>query len=91
MDYSVIAVPSLIIMQLAKTKSLIIHFQLKIITKKCTQSGNSWSIYPANFDNIFNSMVTVFILSTQEGWPTIMYYAMDSNDETIVNSFLISY
>ena len=27
-------------------------------------------------------MITLFVLSTMEGWPTIMYYSMDGNDQT---------
>lgn len=29
-------------------------------------------------------MTAVFILSTQEGWTNIMYFAMDGNTEDIV-------
>lgn len=43
-----------------------------------------WKIFNTNFDNIFNSMITIFIISTQENWPFIMYTAMDSNMEDYV-------
>ena len=36
--------------------------------------------YPANFDDIGQSMVTLFILTTMEGWPDILGAAMDAND-----------
>lgn len=36
----------------------------------------------ANFDNVFNAMLSLFILSTQEGWPDIMYTVVDANDAT---------
>lgn len=48
--------------------------------------NEKWEIYEANFDNIFNALITVFILSTQENWPNIMYQAMDSaSEETVIN------
>ena len=34
-----------------------------------------------NFDNIFNAMLTLFILSTVEGYPNYMYTFVDA-DET---------
>ncbi|MCB9207624.1 MAG: ion transporter [Ignavibacteriales bacterium] len=46
--------------------------------------NKKWSIYQTNFDNIFSAMLTVFILSTQENWPNIMYRAVDSNTSDIV-------
>lgn len=46
--------------------------------------GKSWKIHNTNFDNIFYALMTVFILSTQENWPTIMYMAVDSNTSDIV-------
>lgn len=32
-----------------------------------------------NFDNIFNSIITLFILSTQEGWPDYLFDFVDAN------------
>jgi len=32
-----------------------------------------------NFDNIFNSIITLFILSTQEGWPDYIFNFVDAN------------
>lgn len=46
----------------------------------CINSGYDWeSIYP-NYDNILNAISTLFILSSEEGWPDIMYQAIDSRD-----------
>ena len=36
-----------------------------------------------NFDNVFNAMLSLFILSTQENWPTIMYTIVDANDSSV--------
>lgn len=39
-----------------------------------------WTDYDSNFENIFNGMVTLFVLSTLEGWPTTLGTALDAND-----------
>ena len=46
--------------------------------------NGTWSVQNANFDNIFISMITIFIISTQENWPSIMYYSMDANSKDYV-------
>lgn len=46
--------------------------------------NTEWTIENTNFDNIFNSMMTIFILSTQENWPNIMFNGVDSNTSDIV-------
>lgn len=33
--------------------------------------------YDSNFDDIGQAMMTLFIVSSLEGWPTIMYQALD--------------
>lgn len=48
--------------------------------------GYKWTNADANFDNVFNALITVFILCTQENWPFIMHSAMDSNPSEIVTS-----
>lgn len=35
--------------------------------------GAEWTTYDMNFDNIFSSMMTLFVLSTLEGWPDYMW------------------
>jgi len=35
--------------------------------------GLEWRIYDINFDNIFNTYTSLFVLSTLEGWPDYMY------------------
>ncbi|EGR32725.1 hypothetical protein IMG5_072530 [Ichthyophthirius multifiliis] len=39
----------------------------------------SWSIFDTNFDNILTSMTTLYIVSSLENWPNIMFQAVDSN------------
>jgi len=46
--------------------------------------GGTWAVPPQNFDNIFYSLLTVFIISTLADWNTIMYSAMDSNSSDFV-------
>lgn len=32
-----------------------------------------WKIYDTNFENIHNALITLFISTTLENWPSIMY------------------
>jgi len=41
--------------------------------------GATWKIHYPNFDNIYNAMTTLYILSTLEGWPDIMFPTLDSD------------
>lgn len=47
---------------------------------ECTEYGGIWNNYKTNFDNIFNGMLTLFILSTMEGWPDLMYLFIDADE-----------
>jgi hypothetical protein len=47
----------------------------------CLKNGGTWRSRDFNFDNSIQGMITLFVLSTMEGWPTIMYNSMDGNDE----------
>uniref|UniRef100_A0A3B3CXY8 Voltage-dependent L-type calcium channel subunit alpha n=1 Tax=Oryzias melastigma TaxID=30732 RepID=A0A3B3CXY8_ORYME len=40
-----------------------------------------WTNAELNFDNIFNGMLSLFTISTFEGWPKILYKAIDSSME----------
>ena len=44
---------------------------------QCQIEGGEWSTYDHNFDNVINAMLTLFIVSSLEGWPDIMYQATD--------------
>ncbi|KAL4480370.1 hypothetical protein ABPG74_020886 [Tetrahymena malaccensis] len=46
---------------------------------RCLSMGYSWQTYDTNFDNILNAMRTLYIISSLEGWPDLMYQAIDSN------------
>ena len=43
--------------------------------------GGVWRNRTPNFDNIFEAMITLFIISSLEGWPTIMFNSIDSGSE----------
>ncbi len=47
---------------------------------KCMELGGTWTNPHANFDNIFNALLTLFILSTQEDWPDITFSLVDANN-----------
>lgn len=57
--------------------------------------GYQWQVNNVNFNNIFNGMLTLFIFSTQEGWPQLMYQFADSNTAdvgpTLNNNGTIAY
>ena len=46
--------------------------------------GKQWKVFNTNFDNILSAMSTIFILSSLEGWPDIMFLCIDSNLKEIV-------
>lgn len=65
----------------------------KINKVSCIEQGYNWKTRNVNFENIYSSLQTLFILSTLEDWPDIMNDCMDANDESIVlllNVFLLS-
>ncbi|XP_042195344.1 voltage-dependent L-type calcium channel subunit alpha-1D [Callorhinchus milii] len=42
-----------------------------------------WHNSDFNFDNVLNAMMALFTVSTFEGWPALLYKAIDSNGENI--------
>ena len=40
---------------------------------ECAGLGYSWDTFSTNFNNIYHAMVTLFIISSLENWPIIMY------------------
>jgi hypothetical protein len=46
----------------------------------CLEAGGQWLRYDSNFDSVGNGMITLFIVSSLEGWPDIMYQYMDSTE-----------
>lgn len=49
----------------------------------CESQGRTWKTYGVNFDHIMYAMNSLFILSTQEGWPTYMFQAVDSDTSDV--------
>ena len=50
----------------------------------CVKLEKTWKKFPANFDNIYSAMITLFIISSLTGWSNIMFEAIDSQDKKIV-------
>ena len=46
-------------------------------TKQCLAAGGTWENRDHNYDNVPNAMMTLFVVSSLEGWPDIMFYALD--------------
>lgn len=40
-------------------------------------AGGEWLNQDHHFDNVGKGMVTLFVVSSLEGWPDIMFYALD--------------
>jgi hypothetical protein len=47
--------------------------------EQCLAMGQKWVRAYWNYDNILESMITLFILSTMEAWPGLVGDSMDSN------------
>ena len=41
------------------------------------QCTGVWHHYDINFDNILNGMISLFVLSSLEGWPDYLYEVID--------------
>lgn len=39
---------------------------------ECESKGGEWLRYDSNFDDVGQAMMTLFVVSSLEGWPTIM-------------------
>lgn len=46
-----------------------------------TMETREWSNNRFHFDNVAKAMLTLFTVSTFEGWPGLLYVSIDSNDE----------
>jgi hypothetical protein len=63
---------------------------------KCEDAGYTWKNTDSNFDNVAEAMLSLFIISSLEGWPDIMYNAVDSTEHKLapekdVNPFAAYY
>ncbi|XP_071821818.1 voltage-dependent calcium channel type A subunit alpha-1-like isoform X3 [Apostichopus japonicus] len=45
------------------------------------QKKREWELYDFNFNNIFMALLTLFTVSTGEGWPDVLKHSIDSTDE----------
>lgn len=55
-------------------------FESSPMTKAdCLANGGLWTNSDKNFDNIFESLSTLYQMITTEGWLEIMYQGIDSN------------
>ncbi|EGR31607.1 hypothetical protein IMG5_106200 [Ichthyophthirius multifiliis] len=53
----------------------------EIHKNQCEQiEGAQWMVRDINFDNIGSGMLTLFVLSTIEGWPNYLFYFIDSDE-----------
>ena len=46
---------------------------------ECDLLKGKWLTYDSNFDSVPNAMMTLFIVASLEGWPDIMFNAVDSS------------
>ncbi|VDO45409.1 unnamed protein product [Haemonchus placei] len=64
----------------AECRGEYIHYEdgdpTKPVSKKRVWSNNDF-----NFDNVGDAMVSLFVVSTFEGWPDLLYVAINSNEE----------
>nr|AEJ87268.1 voltage operated calcium channel Cav1B [Dugesia japonica] len=67
---------------------------------KAVVNKREWTNNPLNFDNVPNAMLTLFAVSTFEGWPGLLYKSIDSfkedysgtyNNRPVVSIFYIAY
>lgn len=45
---------------------------------ECRLAGGVWSVAMTHFDNIWESLLCLFEMSTTEGWPAVMWAGVDS-------------
>lgn len=57
-----------------------INFYFDVSKEVCLKNGFTWKRAYWNFDNIGESLVTLFVLSSLEGWPSLVVSAIDSGD-----------
>lgn len=48
--------------------------------QECEAAGGQWRTYDHNFDNSINGLIFLFVLTTQEAWPILVYQAVDCAD-----------
>lgn len=53
----------------------------------CESAGFDWELIWPNYNNLLNSLTTMFILSSEEGWPDIMAAAIDAKDVKVAPEY----
>lgn len=46
----------------------------------CESSNYSWSQQFPNYDTVIDAMIALFVVSSEEGWPDLMYSAIDAKN-----------
>jgi hypothetical protein len=46
----------------------------------CLIAGGSWERYDHNFDNVVEAYISLFVVSSLEGWPDVCAQALDMTD-----------
>jgi hypothetical protein len=54
---------------------------LEVKLEQCIELGGTIENRHGNFDNLINSLITLYILSSLEGWPTMLDYSMNATEE----------
>lgn len=52
----------------------------------CTLMNAEWTNSNTNFDNVGTSLITLYVMGTLEGWPDMMYTAVDGVGDVKFNS-----
>lgn len=47
-------------------------YQIKT-ERECNIAGGHWKVWDHNFDNVLEAMITLYVVSSLEGWPDIMH------------------
>lgn len=45
---------------------------------QCLEHGYEWKNWKYNFDDLGNALMSLFVLSSKDGWVTIMYQGLDA-------------
>ncbi|PAV73408.1 hypothetical protein WR25_19168 isoform B [Diploscapter pachys] len=64
----------------AECRGEYIHYEDGDPTKPVAKK-RAWQNNDFNFDHVGNAMISLFVVSTFEGWPDLLYIAIDSNEE----------
>jgi hypothetical protein len=56
------------------------NFKKLFSQKDCETNGGKWIKRKRNYDNVFKSAMTLFEISTTEGWVDLMYQGVDATE-----------